>query len=231
MEHGLKDKVAIVTAASRGLGRERLHAKVIAVARGESELGELAAAFPGHCIPLVGDLRDPDLPQRAVERALALFGTLDIVVANTAGPPSMLPLEAKESDVASAFDTVFYPAFRLIQAATRPMLERRHGRIVIVSSTSIKAPKPFLCLSAASRSALWAWAKSAAPQLFESGITINAVLAGPHDTERARQLGVKNKPMGRPDDFGAFVTFLAGEHARFITGTGHMVDGGEFTGV
>src|SRR3954468_24898977 len=113
MEDALDGKVAIVTAASRGLGRASAEAlaargaKVLAVARGESELATLAAAWPGRCVACVGDLHAPDLPQRVVDQALQSFGRLDILVANTAGPPSMQPLEARESDFAAAFDTVF----------------------------------------------------------------------------------------------------------------------------
>jgi 3-oxoacyl-[acyl-carrier protein] reductase len=205
--------------------------RVLAVARGEGDLATLAAAYPGRCVSLAGDLRDPELPQRAVDEAFRVFQRIDILVANTGGPPTVMPLEAKEDDFASAFDVVFYPGMRLVKAAAAPMMEQGWGRILILSSTSVKAPKPFLCLSAAARSALWAWSKSAAPRLMERGVTINALLAGPHDTDRARQLGVKNRPMGRPEHFGAIVASLCGQHTSFVTGTGQMIDGGEFGGI
>ncbi len=95
----------------------------------------------------------------------------------------------------------------------------------------MKAPKPFLCLSAAARSALRAWAKSAAPLLCEHGVTINAMFAGPHDTARARELGVRDRVMGRADDFGRRVASLCGESSRFVTDSGQLVDGGELTGL
>ena len=237
MDFGLNNKVALVTGASRGLGRATAEAlaaegaRIVIVARGAAELKAIESAHPGRCVAVVGDLKDPAVPQRAVDAALDAFGALDILIANTGGPPPKLPLDAQEADFAAAFETVFYPAVRLIQAAARPMRERRWGRIVIVSSTSVKAPKPFLSLSAAARSALWAWAKSAAPLLFESGVTVNAIFAGPHDTDRARQLGATGKVLGRPEDFGALATSLCAEQARFTTGTGYLLDGGEFTGV
>ena len=237
MDFGLNDKVALVTGASRGLGRATAEAlaaegaRIVVVARGAAGLKEIEAAHPGRCVAVAGDLNDPALPQRAVDAAVRTFGRLDILIANTGGPPPVLPLDAQDADFAAAFDTVFYPAVRLIRAAVAPMREHRWGRIVIVSSTSVKAPKPFLSLSAASRGALWSWAKSAAPLLLESGITVNAIFAGPHDTDRARQLGSKARVLGRPGDFGAFATTLCGEQTRFATGTGFMLDGGEFMGV
>ncbi len=237
MDLGLKDRVAIVTGASRGLGRATVQAllaegaRVVGVARASAALDELQSMHPGRCVTIAGDLLDPALAQRAVNESLARFGRLDVTVVNTPGPRPVLPLEAGEADFAAAFQSTFYPAWRLIDAAKVPMCEQGWGRIVIVSSTSVKAPKPFLCLSAAARSALWAWAKSAAPSLYERGVTVNAVFAGPHDTARARELGVKDRVIGRADDFGCLVTSLCGEATRFVTGSGYLVDGGELTGI
>ena len=237
MDLGLNDRVALVTGASRGLGRataEALLAEgalVVAVARPSEELAELGSRHAGRCLAVEGDLLDPDVPHAVVAAALKRFGRLDVAVVNTPGPRPVLPLDASEADFATAFASTFYPAMRLVNAARVPMAERGWGRIVVVSSTSVKAPKPFLCLSAAARSALWAWAKSAAPALAEQGVTINAVFAGPHDTARARQLGVKDRVVGRPEDFGRLVTSLCGDATRFVTGSGWLVDGGELTGI
>ncbi len=237
MDLGLKDKVALITGASRGLGRATADAlaaegaRIIVVARPSAALDAIEAAYPGRCKAVAGDLKDPDLPQRAVDAALAQFGRLDVAIVNTPGPRALLPMEAGDADFAAAFESTFYPAVRLIRAARLAMRDGDGGRIVIVSSTSVKAPKPFLCLSAAARSALWAWAKSAAPELYESGVTINAVFAGPHATDRALELGVKDRVIGQPEDFGRFVASLCGDATRYVTGTGFLVDGGELTGI
>ncbi|MBL0423035.1 SDR family oxidoreductase [Ramlibacter sp. AW1] len=238
MDLGLQDKVALVTGASRGLGRATAQAladegaRLVVVARASEELSALQAAYSGRCIAVPGDLHDPTLPQRAVAAALEHFGRLDVAIVNTPGPRTVQPLQASDADFAAAFDTVFYPALRLVRAAAAPMAQRRWGRIVIVSSTSVKAPKPFLCLSGAARSALWNWAKSAAPDLYAQGVTINALFAGPHDTDRARELGVKkDRPMGQPEHFGRYVAALCGDASAFVTGTGYVLDGGESTGI
>ena len=237
MDLGIKNKVALVTGASRGLGRATVEAlvaegaKVVVVARQSNELAELAELFPKQCVVHAGDVLDPDLPERAVKTAMQAFGRLDIAVVNTPGPKATLPLEASDSDFQAAFETCFYPAVRLIRASTEAMRENSYGRIAVISSTSVKAPKPFLCLSAAARSALWAWAKSAAPELYKDGITINAIFAGPHQTSRAVELGVKDRVIGRPDHFGQFVTSLCGTATSYVTGAGFLVDGGELTGI
>jgi 3-oxoacyl-[acyl-carrier protein] reductase len=237
MNLGLDQKVALVTAASRGLGRATAEAlaaegaRIVVLARSASDLAVLEAAHPSRCVVVSGDLLDPMTAERAVDRAIEAFGRLDIVVVNTPGPPPIKPLEATDEDLARAFDSTFYPAVRLIRAASKHLCERKSGRIVIVSSTSVKGPKDFLSLSAAARSALWAWAKSAAPTLFEHGVTINAVFAGPHATDRVRELGASPKAMGRPEDFGAIVASLCGEATKFVTGSGYLIDGGEFKGL
>jgi 3-oxoacyl-[acyl-carrier protein] reductase len=237
MDLNLEGKVALVTGGSRGLGRATAQAlaaegaKLVVVARASEALAELEASLGERCVAVAGDLLQPDVPRRAVEAALDRFGRLDVAIVNTPGPPPVQPLDATETDFASAFDTAFYPAVRLLKAVVPAMTERRWGRIILVSSTSVKAPKPFLCLSAASRSALWAWAKSAAPQLYQHGITVNAVFAGPHDTDRARALGVTKKAIGRPEDFGRLVASLCSDATAFITGAGYLVDGGELTGL
>jgi 3-oxoacyl-[acyl-carrier protein] reductase len=237
MKLGIDGKVAVVTASSRGLGKATVQAllgegvKVVAVARNKMDLVALEASKQAECTALAGDLLDPETPQRAIDLAIKTYGRVDILVANTPGPPAIQPLEATDADFQRAFEATFFPAVRLIRAVIPPMSQSRWGRILIVSSTSVIGPKPFLSLSAAARSALWAWAKSAAPELFESGITINALFAGPHATDRVRQLGASPKVMGLPDDFGAFVASICGESTRFITGTGYVLDGGEFKGI
>ena len=232
MDLSLSGKVAVVTAASQGLGRAaaqalaRDGAQVVVAARGAEALEALAEAHPGRIAAEPGDVTDPDFPAQLVERAVARFGRLDILVANTPGPPTLRPFEATDADLTDAFESVCLPVVRLIRAAREP-LKRDGGRILVVSSTAARAPKPFLSLSAAARAALWAWCKAAAPELFEEGVTINALFAGPHATARLSQVPSAPRAAGRPEDFGAQVAMLCSPAWRFVTGTGVVMDGGE----
>ncbi|MCC6006917.1 MAG: SDR family oxidoreductase [Rhodobacteraceae bacterium] len=233
MDLELSGKVALVTAASRGLGRAAAEAlagegvQVVATARGRDALEELGAAHGGAIVTEVGDVTDPAFPDKLVQGVLQRFGRLDFLIANTPGPPTLRPFEAEEKDFAEAFDTVFHPVVRLIRSSRQALGQGGNGRILVVSSTSARAPKPFLSLSATARSALWAWCKSAAPELFDDGVTLNALFAGPHATERLAQVPSSPKAVGRPEDFGRQIAMMCSPSWRFTTGTGVIVDGGE----
>lgn len=237
MDLGLRDRVAVVAGASRGLGRATAEAligegaKVVALSRSAEDLSRLEESYPGQVVGVSADLLDPATPERAVKVALEKFGRLDILIVNTPGPPRAEPLAVSDDDFQQAFATAFYPAVRLIRAGLGPLRENRWGRIIIISSTSVKAPKSFLTLSATARSALWAWAKSAAPELNQDGITINAVFAGPHRTARMAELGRSEQNGGNPEDFGALVATLCGTSTAFVTGSGYVLDGGEMRGL
>jgi 3-oxoacyl-[acyl-carrier protein] reductase len=113
------------------------------------------------------------------------------------------------------------------------MQEKGWGRVCMITSTSVKEPIGGLTLSNVSRTGLWAWAKLAAQELFESGVTVNLVCPGIHATERARALGSVegNARVGDPADFGRVVAFLCSESARFISGVALQVDGARIKGL
>ncbi len=104
------------------------------------------------------------------------------------------------------------------------------GRIVFVASASVKQPIPDLALSNVARTGLWAWTKTAGQDLAEDGITVNLAAPGLHATDRLIERGVTGRA-GDPADFGAAVTFLCSEQARFINGTALGVDGGAVSGL
>ena len=107
------------------------------------------------------------------------------------------------------------------------------GRICLITSIAIREPIPTLALSNLSRTGLWAWAKTAAADLFRDGITLNLACPGLHATDRIRSLGanVEGPNVGDPRDFGQVVAFLCSEHTKFVSGTAVMVDGAASVGL
>jgi 3-oxoacyl-[acyl-carrier protein] reductase len=238
MNLGLEGKVALVTASSKGLGRatalalSQEGAKVVLCARNRPALDEAAAAMPGDTLPILADVTDPATPQRLVDAALDRFGALHVLVANAGGPPPARALEVDDGAVLDAVQANLLTSIRLVRAALPPMRAAGWGRICLITSKAVKQPIPTLALSNTARTGLWAWAKTAAADLFEEGITLNLACPGTHATERARQTGQPGQgPMGDPVDFGKVVCFLCSDPARFVSGAALQVDGATTTGL
>jgi 3-oxoacyl-[acyl-carrier protein] reductase len=235
---GLDGKVALVTASSKGLGRasalalSQEGAKVVLCARGEDPLAEAAAAMPGEALAVPADVTDPATPARLVDAAVERFGGLHVLVANAGGPPPARALEVDDSSLQAALQANLRTSIRLVQAALPPMRAAGWGRICLITSKAVKEPIPTLALSNTARTGLWAWAKTAAADLFSEGITLNLACPGTHDTERARQAGqLGSGPVGDPADFGKVVCFLCSGPARFVSGTALLVDGATTRGL
>jgi 3-oxoacyl-[acyl-carrier protein] reductase len=238
MDLGLQGKVALVTASSRGLGRasslalSQEGAKVVLCARDETALAEAAAAMPGETLPIAADVTDPATPRRLVDAAVDRFGGLDILVANAGGPPPARALEVDDDALLAAVQANLLTSIRLVQAALPPMRAAGWGRICLITSKAVKQPIPTLALSNAARTGLWAWAKTAAADLFAEHITLNLACPGTHDTERARETGaLASGPVGDPDDFGKVVCFLCSAPAGFVSGVALQVDGATTAGL
>ncbi|MCU1448255.1 MAG: short-chain dehydrogenase/reductase [Acidimicrobiales bacterium] len=238
MDFGIAGRVALVTASSKGLGRASALAlaqegcKVVICARGEDALraAEKELAARTEVLALVEDVTDPGAPQRLVEATVDHFGALDILVPNAGGPPPARALEFDDEQLAAALNANLTTSIRLVREAAPHMGEKHWGRICCITSFSVKQPIPTLALSNTARTALWAWAKTAAADLFGDGITLNMACPGSHATERMKQLG-GDGPMGDPADFGRVVAFLCSEPANYITGAALQVDGGATTGL
>jgi 3-oxoacyl-[acyl-carrier protein] reductase len=238
MDLGLAGKVALVTASSKGLGRATAQAlsqegaKVVICARDKAALTEAAEAMPGEALAIPADVTDPAAPQHLVDATLDRFGALHILVANAGGPPPARALEVDDPMLEAALQANLLTSIRLVQAALPPMRAAGWGRICLITSKSVKEPIPTLALSNTARTGLWAWAKTAAADLFAEGITLNLVCPGTHDTERARQTGAGGQgPVGDPGDFGKVVCFLCSEPAGFVSGTALLVDGATTRGL
>jgi 3-oxoacyl-[acyl-carrier protein] reductase len=235
---GLAGKVALVTASSKGLGLgsalalSQEGARVVLCARDEAALNEAAAAMPGETLAVPADVTEPGSPRRLVEVAVERFGGLHVLVANAGGPPPARALEVDDEALLAALQANLLTSIRLVRAAVPHMREAGWGRICLITSKAVKEPIPTLALSNTARTGLWAWAKTAAADLFDDGITLNLACPGTHDTERARQAGMLGDgPVGDPADFGKVVCFLCSDPARFISGTALQIDGATTTGL
>ncbi len=241
MELGLRGRVALVTAASKGLGRASAlaladeGAAVAICARNEADLRQTEhdlATRTDDVLALVADVTEPDAPRRLVESTVERFGRLDIVVANAGGPPPGRALDVDDDALRSALEANFLTSVRLVREAVPHLRARGWGRICLITSFSVKQPIPTLALSNSARTALWAWAKTAASDLFGEGITVNLACPGHHATDRMKQLGTStDTPMGDPADFGRVVAFLCSEPAGFVSGTALHVDGAHTSGL
>jgi 3-oxoacyl-[acyl-carrier protein] reductase len=177
---------------------------------------------------------DPDAPQRLVDATVERFGRLDILVANAGGPPPGRALDVDDENLAAAVNANLATSIRLVKAALPHMREHGWGRICLIASASVKQPIPNLALSNTARTGLWAWAKTAAADLFPEGITVNLACPGLHATDRVTSLygaGGTDMRLGDPADFGRVVAFLCSSPAAFVSGAALQVDGAATLGL
>ena len=204
MDLGMSGKVALVTAASKGLGRgaalamSREGARVAICARSPEPLEATAAELPGEVLAIPADVTEPDVPAtagrghgRAVRRAGHPGRRTPAV------PHRPAPSTWRTTQMLAAVNANLLTSIRLVQAAVPHMRAAGGGRICLITSFSIKQPIPGLAYSNTARTGLWAWAKTAAQDLIGDDITLNLACPGLHATERAKALGAQ-RPDGRP---------------------------------
>ena len=252
MDLGLKDRRALVTAASKGLGRacaEALAAESASVFIASRDAASIEAA--GVQINAAGwaaaDVSKE--PESLVEQARAKLGGLDILVVNAGGPPpgtfESTPLEGWEA----AFELTLMSAVRLVKAALPDLKRSEQGRIVFITSVSVRQPIAHLVLSNSLRAGVTGLAKTLSLELARDRITVNCMAPDAILTDRIRQLAAApdgsvdeeelkrraaRAPMGRygePREFGAACAFLCSKQAGFITGQTLGIDGGSLVGV
>lgn len=257
MDLGLRGKVALVVASSKGLGRavaEELAAEGASIAmcaRGEDELtrarDEIAKNHGVDVIAIAGDVSRADDVERITGTALEHFGRVDILITNAGGPPSA-KFEAINPDMwQKTVDQTLMSAINLTRSLLPQMRQRKWGRIINITSITVKQPVEGLMLSNSIRAAVTGFARTLANEVAQDGITVNNILPGYTRTERVEQLaetiaereGISADnararweseiPMGRlgeTHEFAALAAFLASERASYITGTSITVDGG-----
>jgi 3-oxoacyl-[acyl-carrier protein] reductase len=238
MDLGIEGRVALVTGASKGLGLGVASAlaregAIVAISSRSSERVEQAAeAFGARAF--THDNADADSAASLIERVGDELGPVDILVANSGGPPaSPDALSFSLDQWRAAYELLLLGSLALIEAALPSMRERGWGRVLSLSSSVVREPSPVLVLSASHRAGLLAALKTIASQVAGDGVTINTLLPGVIATDRARELGADSPdrigqiPVGR----AAAAAFLCSRHAGYITGTTLLVDGGATRGV
>jgi 3-oxoacyl-[acyl-carrier protein] reductase len=247
---GLSGRVALVTGGSRGLGLASAHALAaegcsVAVASRGAEAIEAAAeglrALGVRAVGVVADMGDPDAPARAVAEAEAALGPIDVLVANAGGPPPGRFSEVDEAGWDLAVRQNLMGTIRLIRAALPGMRERGWGRVVTITSSSVREPLDGLALSNATRAGVAAVVRTLAREAGPDGVTVNNVMPGSILTDRLRELAsgapdpeaalaeraaaIPARRLGRPEELGELVAFLASERAAYISGVSILCDG------
>jgi len=253
MDMGIKGKRALVCASSKGLGRgcaEALAAEgvdLVLNARGvealEATAADIRSTYGVDVVVVAGDITTADVQQKV----LAAAEGADILVTNAGGPPPGTWSDWNRDDFVAALDANMLTPIALIQGLVPAMMDRGWGRVVNITSASVKAPIPVLGLSNTARTGLTGFVAGTARQIAGSGVTINNLLPGIHATDRAQSLdkgvcdaqGITMEqakanreatiPAGRygtAEEFGAACAFLCSDKAGFIVGQNLLLDGG-----
>jgi 3-oxoacyl-[acyl-carrier protein] reductase len=257
MNLGIAGRKAIVCASSRGLGKACARAlaeagcEVVINGRDPKKLEAAAAELAGvagtKVIPVAADVATAE-GQRAL---LAACPAPDILVNNNAGPPFRDFRELTRQQMIDGVIANMIVPIELIQKVIGPMVERKFGRIVNITSGSVKMPLAGLDLSSGARAGLTAFLAGVARSVAASNVTINNILPGSFDTDRlrsnlksnaqktgkseedaakARIATIPARRFGAPDEFGAACAYLCSAQAGYITGQNLLIDGGAFNG-
>jgi 3-oxoacyl-[acyl-carrier protein] reductase len=253
MDMGIRGKRALVCASSKGLGRgcaEALAAEGVALvlnARGAEALEATAQAIrETHGVEVVTVAADITTEEGRA-RVLETAGQADILVTNAGGPPPGVWADWGRDDFIRALDANMLAPIALMTALLPGMMERGWGRVVNITSQSVKAPIPQLGLSNAARTGLTGYVAGTARQVAHAGVTINNLLPGIHATDRAqaldgpvaeregitieeararREATIPARRYGTAEEFGAACAFLCSQQAGFIVGQNLLLDGG-----
>ncbi len=257
MDLGLNGRKAIVCASSKGLGKAcalalaRAGCEVVVNGRDagllEATAAEIRAATGAKATAVAGDVGQAE----GRKALLAACPAPDILVNNNGGPPPKPFKAISREDILAGIEANMLTPIALVQAVVDGMVQRRFGRIVNITSSSVRAPIPGLDVSSGARAGLTAFLASLARQVAAANVTINSIQPGAFDTDRLRSGMAKQAEMrgvseqqaradreaaiparrfGRPEEFGDLCAYLASAQAGYITGQNILIDGGAFPG-
>jgi 3-oxoacyl-[acyl-carrier protein] reductase len=248
MDLGIKGKVALVTGGSAGIGLAAAKSlakegcDVCVSARNPERLADAVVElqeFGGVVHAVLADVEDPDAAERVVRETRDVVGPVDILVANAGGPPAGRFVDASMADWELAIQRNLLGTVRLARAVLPEMRARGWGRIVTITSRSAREALDGLALSNSTRSAVAGLVRTLAREVGADGVLVNNVMPGSIDTERLRDLAGREEALaeragsvplgriGRPEEVGDVVAFLASERASYMNGVSVLVDGGE----
>jgi 3-oxoacyl-[acyl-carrier protein] reductase len=241
VELGLSGRTAIVCGASAGMGlataeafaAEEMNVAMFARRRKvlEAEAERLGA------LVVQGDVTNPQDCERLVEKTVAAFGGVDVLVNNSGGPPRGPALEVDEESLEAAVALLLVSAVRLTNLCLAHLRRSPAGRVINIESSTVREPADNLALSNAVRPGVVGWAKTLSREVGVDGITINTIAPGRIDTERLAEVypsgpteadlhRIPLRRIGRPEEIADVVCFLASDRASYVTGTTIAVDGG-----
>jgi 3-oxoacyl-[acyl-carrier protein] reductase len=241
MDLGLAGRTAIVCGASAGMGLAATEAlaeegaNVVMMARRREPLDREADRLGA--LAVRGDVTNPADIQRVVERTIDAFGGIDILVNNSGGPPRTTAVELDDQFVEEAVELLLLSVVRFTNLCLPYLGKSGHGRVINITSSTVREPADNLALSNAVRPGVVGWAKTLAREVGRQGITVNSIAPGRIDTERIREVwpdgpseaDLATIPIGRlgtPREVGDVICFLASDRAAYVTGAVVPVDGG-----
>lgn len=246
MDLGLAGRRAAVAASSSGLGLATAAAlagegvQVVMCGRDRARLDAAVSRVDG-ARGVVADVSTPQGAEGFVHTAVDLLGGVDILVTNAGGPPAG-SFESID-DIAAysrAFELNCLSAVAMCRVGVPEMRRRGWGRVVAITSVTVRQPAHALILSTVARAGLTGFLKTLARDVAADGVTVNSLQPGLHRTARLLELhgdpaslaaGIPAGAIGEPSDFGAVVAFLCSDRARYVTGTALPVDGGTYSGL
>jgi 3-oxoacyl-[acyl-carrier protein] reductase len=247
MDLGIEGKRAAVAAASQGLGFATAAAlasegvQVAICSRDQGKVDDAVARIGHGCIGLVADVGKVAGATGFVDAATEALGGVDILVPNAGGPPPGTFAEIEDVDAyARAFELNALSTIAMCRTAVPAMQERGWGRVVAITSISVRQPIANLILSNTARAGLTGFLKTLAREVARDGVTVNSLQPGLHATERMKALHADPQQLGgsvpvgfigNAGDFGRVAAFLCSESARYVTGTALAVDGGSDQGL